>query len=157
MSLLLIYNLCIDVSVVDLTVKLEKPAKYEEICRVIKQAADGPMKGILGYSEVILIFIQYPVVIVPCMHNVEINHLSSNKKCPPWISRSSIRYPSQKIPALMLLGFPMQVNFTFACNCEPCKLQKLRAEHLRAIPRNIYIVTNIVNSFVLSEMGFCGV
>ena len=116
MSLLLIYNLCIDVSVVDLTVKLEKPAKYEEICRVIKQAADGPMKGILGYSEVILIFIQYPVVIVPCMHKVEINQLkmdiSSNKKCPPWISRSSIRYPSQKIPALMLLGFPMQVNFT---------------------------------------------
>lgn len=40
-----------DVSVVDLTVSLEKPAKYEDICRVIREAAEGPLKGILGYTE----------------------------------------------------------------------------------------------------------
>ena len=39
-----------DVSVVDLTVRLQKPAKYEEIVAAIKKAADGPMNGILGYT-----------------------------------------------------------------------------------------------------------
>ncbi|MDR3207560.1 MAG: type I glyceraldehyde-3-phosphate dehydrogenase [Oscillospiraceae bacterium] len=41
----------LDVSVVDLTVNLKKPAKYEEICAVIKAASEGPLKGILGYTE----------------------------------------------------------------------------------------------------------
>ena len=40
-----------DVSVVDLTARLEKPAKYEDICKAIKAAAEGPMKGVLGYTE----------------------------------------------------------------------------------------------------------
>uniref|UniRef100_A0A665TR48 Glyceraldehyde-3-phosphate dehydrogenase n=1 Tax=Echeneis naucrates TaxID=173247 RepID=A0A665TR48_ECHNA len=40
-----------NVSVVDLTVRLEKPAKYDDIKKVVKAAADGPMKGILGYTE----------------------------------------------------------------------------------------------------------
>merc|ERR1712201_31328 len=40
-----------DVSVVDLTVRLEKSATYEEICAKIKEAASGPMKGILEYTE----------------------------------------------------------------------------------------------------------
>merc|ERR1711892_105619 len=40
-----------DVSVVDLTVKLVKPASYEKICEVIKAAANGPMKGIMGYCD----------------------------------------------------------------------------------------------------------
>jgi len=40
-----------DVSVVDLTVVLEKEASYEEICATIKAAADGPMKGYLGYTD----------------------------------------------------------------------------------------------------------
>jgi len=40
-----------DVSVVDLTCKLGKPATYEEICKVIKDASEGPLKGILGYTE----------------------------------------------------------------------------------------------------------
>uniref|UniRef100_A0A669E3I9 Glyceraldehyde-3-phosphate dehydrogenase n=1 Tax=Oreochromis niloticus TaxID=8128 RepID=A0A669E3I9_ORENI len=40
-----------NVSVVDLTVRLEKPAKYEDIKKTIKAAAEGPMKGILGYTE----------------------------------------------------------------------------------------------------------
>ncbi|KAI3659018.1 hypothetical protein MP638_006882 [Amoeboaphelidium occidentale] len=40
-----------DVSVVDLTVKLEKPTTYEEIKKVIKAASEGPLKGVLGYTE----------------------------------------------------------------------------------------------------------
>jgi len=40
-----------DVSVVDLTVELAKPAKYEEICAAMKSASEGPMKGVLGYTN----------------------------------------------------------------------------------------------------------
>ena len=40
-----------DVSVVDLTVRLEKPATYEEIKQAMKDASEGDMKGILGYTE----------------------------------------------------------------------------------------------------------
>merc|ERR1711890_24011 len=40
-----------DVSVVDLTVRLGKPASYEKICATIKAAANGPMHGILGYTD----------------------------------------------------------------------------------------------------------
>jgi glyceraldehyde 3-phosphate dehydrogenase len=40
-----------DVSVIDLTVELVKPATYEQICAAMKAAADGPMKGVLGYTE----------------------------------------------------------------------------------------------------------
>jgi glyceraldehyde 3-phosphate dehydrogenase len=41
-----------DVSVVDLTVKLEKPATYAEICAAMKAASEsGPMKGVIGYTE----------------------------------------------------------------------------------------------------------
>jgi glyceraldehyde 3-phosphate dehydrogenase len=39
-----------DVSVVDLTVELVKPAKYDEICAAMKAASEGPMKGVLGYT-----------------------------------------------------------------------------------------------------------
>ena len=41
----------LDVSVVDLTVNLAKPAKYDEICAAMKKAADGELKGILGYTD----------------------------------------------------------------------------------------------------------
>ncbi len=41
----------LDVSVVDLTVNLAKPAKYEEICAAMKEAAEGELKGVLGYTE----------------------------------------------------------------------------------------------------------
>ena len=40
-----------DVSVVDLTVELEKEASYEEICKAMKTASEGKMKGILGYTD----------------------------------------------------------------------------------------------------------
>ena len=39
------------VSVVDLTVKTSKPTSYEEICQKMKEAAEGPLKGILEYTE----------------------------------------------------------------------------------------------------------
>ena len=40
-----------DVSVVDLTARLEKGASYEEICAAMKAASEGELKGILGYTE----------------------------------------------------------------------------------------------------------
>lgn len=40
-----------NVSVVDLTCKLEKEASYEEICQTMKKASETTMKGILGYTE----------------------------------------------------------------------------------------------------------
>lgn len=40
-----------DVSVVDLTVRLEKSATYDEIKEAVKQASEGELKGILGYTE----------------------------------------------------------------------------------------------------------
>ena len=40
-----------DVSVVDLTVELEKPATYAQICAAMKAASEGAMKGVLGYTE----------------------------------------------------------------------------------------------------------
>jgi len=41
----------LDVSVVDLTCRLEKPATYQEICNVIKKASENELKGIIGYTE----------------------------------------------------------------------------------------------------------
>ena len=40
-----------DVSFVDLTAELEKPATYEEICAAMKAASEGELKGILGYTD----------------------------------------------------------------------------------------------------------
>ncbi|MBP6065927.1 type I glyceraldehyde-3-phosphate dehydrogenase [Bacteroides sp.] len=41
----------LNVSVVDLTVNLAKPATYAEICAAMKEASEGELKGILGYTE----------------------------------------------------------------------------------------------------------
>lgn len=40
-----------NVSVVDLTFKTDRATTYDEICAAVKAAAEGPMKGILGYTE----------------------------------------------------------------------------------------------------------
>lgn len=40
-----------DVSVVDLTVELDRPASYEQICAAMKKASEGSMKGVLAYTE----------------------------------------------------------------------------------------------------------
>lgn len=45
----------LDVSVVDLTCRLEKATTYDEIKAVVKKAADGDMKGVLGYTEEALV------------------------------------------------------------------------------------------------------
>ena len=41
----------LDVSVVDLTVNLAKPAKYDEICAAMKKASEGELAGVLGYTD----------------------------------------------------------------------------------------------------------
>ena len=41
----------LDVSVVDLTVNLAKPAKYEDICAAMKKASENELKGILAYTD----------------------------------------------------------------------------------------------------------
>ena len=40
-----------DVSVVDLTVRLKTPATYEDVKAAMKEASEGDLKGILGYTE----------------------------------------------------------------------------------------------------------
>eukprot|EP01117_Protostelium_nocturnum_P000060 TRINITY_DN10150_c0_g1_i4.p2 TRINITY_DN10150_c0_g1~~TRINITY_DN10150_c0_g1_i4.p2 ORF type:complete len:336 (+),score=133.03 TRINITY_DN10150_c0_g1_i4:1302-2309(+) len=40
-----------DVSVVDLTVRLEKAATYDDICKAVREASEGPLKGIMGYTD----------------------------------------------------------------------------------------------------------
>ncbi|XP_063136634.1 glyceraldehyde-3-phosphate dehydrogenase-like [Rattus norvegicus] len=40
-----------NISVVDLTCRLEKPAKYDDLKKVVKQDSEGPLKGILGYTR----------------------------------------------------------------------------------------------------------
>merc|ERR1712063_1586 len=41
----------VDVSVVDLTVRIEKSASYQDVCNAIKKAAEGEYKGIMGYTD----------------------------------------------------------------------------------------------------------
>lgn len=48
-----------NVSVVDLVVNLEKPATVEEVNKTLKNASEGPLKGILGYSELPLVSVDF--------------------------------------------------------------------------------------------------
>ena len=48
-----------DVSVVDLTAKLEKPTSYEEICEAMKKASEGELKGILGYTDEMVVSMDF--------------------------------------------------------------------------------------------------
>merc|ERR1712082_396962 len=48
-----------DVSVVDFTVRIEKEASYEEICAKIKEASEGSLKGVLGYTEDMVVYTDF--------------------------------------------------------------------------------------------------
>lgn len=57
-----------DVSVVDLTCRLAKEASYDDIKAAVKAASEGPLKGILGYTdeevvnqEIILNYVMYSI------------------------------------------------------------------------------------------------
>ena len=56
----------IDVSVVDLTVELEKETTYEEICAEMKKRADGDMKGFLGYTDEALVSTDFETCPISC-------------------------------------------------------------------------------------------
>merc|ERR1712039_319310 len=60
-----------DVSVVDLTVELEKPATYEEICQEIKKHAEGDMKGVLGYTEEALVSTDFETCPISCTFDAD--------------------------------------------------------------------------------------
>ena len=56
-----------DVSVVDLTVRLKKDVKYEDICAMMKSYSDGPMKGVLGCAMLMLLWPKFCAVVLDCM------------------------------------------------------------------------------------------
>jgi len=53
----------VDVSVVDLTCRIEKPASIEAIDAAIKEAADGPLKGILGFTDEELVSTDFMMIL----------------------------------------------------------------------------------------------
>merc|ERR1712194_910149 len=55
-----------DVSVVDLTIELEKPATYEAICAEMKKHAEGDMKGFLGYTDEDLVSTDFETCPISC-------------------------------------------------------------------------------------------
>jgi len=57
----------IDVSVVDLTIELETPTTYEEICAEVKRRAEGDMKGILGYTEEAMVSSDFETCPISCI------------------------------------------------------------------------------------------
>merc|ERR1719410_2758420 len=56
----------IDVSVVDLTVELEKETTYEEICAEMKARSEGDMKGFLGYTDEALVSTDFETCPISC-------------------------------------------------------------------------------------------
>jgi len=60
-----------DVSVVDLTVELEKPASYEDICKAMKAASEGALKGVLGYTEDKVVSTDYRGCSMPSIFDAE--------------------------------------------------------------------------------------
>jgi len=61
----------VDVSVVDLTVELEKPATYEEICAEMKRQAEGDLKGILGYTDEPLVSSDFETESTSCIFDAK--------------------------------------------------------------------------------------
>ncbi len=60
-----------DVSVVDLTVELERPAPYAEICKAMKAASEGALKGVLGYTEDKVVSTDFRGVNTPSIFDAE--------------------------------------------------------------------------------------
>ncbi|OGI46800.1 MAG: type I glyceraldehyde-3-phosphate dehydrogenase [Candidatus Muproteobacteria bacterium RIFCSPHIGHO2_01_FULL_65_16] len=60
-----------DVSVVDLTCELEKPTTYEDICKAMKAASEGALKGILGYTEEKVVSTDFRGVSTPSIFDAE--------------------------------------------------------------------------------------
>jgi len=61
----------VDVSVVDLTVRLKKPAKYEEIKKKIKEVSEGELKGIVGYTEDKVVSMDFKGSTISCIFDAE--------------------------------------------------------------------------------------
>jgi len=60
-----------DVSVVDLTCELEKPASYDDICKAMKAASEGALKGVLGYTEDKVVSTDYRGCPMPSIFDAE--------------------------------------------------------------------------------------
>lgn len=60
-----------DVSVVDLTCELEKPASYDDICKAMKAASEGALKGVLGYTEDKVVSTDYRGCPLPSIFDAE--------------------------------------------------------------------------------------
>jgi glyceraldehyde 3-phosphate dehydrogenase len=60
-----------DVSVVDLTVELNKEASYEDICKAMKAASEGAMKGVLGYTNEKVVATDFRGVSAPSVFDAE--------------------------------------------------------------------------------------
>jgi glyceraldehyde 3-phosphate dehydrogenase len=60
-----------DVSVVDLTVELERPASYDDICKAMKAASEGALKGVLGYTEDKVVSTDYRGCSMPSIFDAE--------------------------------------------------------------------------------------
>ena len=60
-----------DVSVVDLTCELEKPTTYDDICKAMKAASEGALKGILGYTEEKVVSTDFRGVSTPSIFDAE--------------------------------------------------------------------------------------
>ena len=60
-----------DVSVVDLTVELEKGASYDDICKAMKAASEGELKGVLGYTDEKVVSTDFRGVGTPSIFDAE--------------------------------------------------------------------------------------
>jgi glyceraldehyde 3-phosphate dehydrogenase len=60
-----------DVSVVDLTVELEKEASYDDVCKAMKAASEGALKGVLGYTDEKVVSTDFRGVSLPSIFDAE--------------------------------------------------------------------------------------
>ena len=76
-----------DVSVVDLTVELKKAATYEEICAAMKEASEGELKGVLGYTEEKVVSINTVTLLLLCVTRRTSSHETFSM---PWLFASML-------------------------------------------------------------------